>query len=150
MGKTKIKTMDPLVEKLKEELGIKEEVPQEEKLPQVSKAKKPGKTKPRSKKYQEKVADLNRSKTYPIAEAVEMVKKLSYSKFPGTLEAHVNTIESKAPDIHRGLGKLNQPSEELVANVKTLLQTVGKTKIRKVSLSPTMGPSVKLDLASIF
>ena len=56
--------------------------------------------------------------------------------------------EAKAPVIHLGLGKLDQPTEELSANVKTLLQTVGKTKIKKVSLSPTMGPSIKVDLAS--
>ena len=57
--------------------------------------------------------------------------------------------ESKAPIIHLGLGKLNQPNEELEANVKTLLQTIGKTRVKKVILSPTMGPSVKVDLASI-
>ncbi|MDP3733101.1 MAG: 50S ribosomal protein L1, partial [Candidatus Daviesbacteria bacterium] len=57
--------------------------------------------------------------------------------------------EAKAPVIHLGLGKLDQPTEDLVANVKILLQTVGKTRIKKVALSSTMGPSVKVDLASI-
>lgn len=218
------------------------------------KAQKPGKAKPRSKKYQEKVLDLDRTKSYPVDEAVEQVKKLSYSKFEGSLEAHINTIqtgirglvslpfasgkklkilafgpglkeedgvtigddstieeinkgkfdfdlvittpdwmpklakaakvlgprglmpnpkngtitedlkkavegfqagkteyktESKAPVIHLGLGKLSQPTEELSANIKTLLQTLGKSKVKKVSLSPTMGPSVKVDLASL-
>lgn len=225
----------------------------------ASKSTKPGKSKPRSKKYQEVVKDLDRTKTYPIETAVDMVKKLSYAKFNATLEAHVNTAqtgirglvslpyasgkklrilvfghlpepseyegvvfgddstiesisqgkvdfdlvittpewmpkltkvakilgpkglmpnpkngtitsgedglkkavegfqagkteyktESKAPVIHLGLGKLNQPTEELSQNVKTLLSTLGKTRIKKVSLSPTMGPSVKVDLASI-
>lgn len=221
------------------------------------KSQKPGKAKPRSKKYQEVTKDLDRTKTYPIDQAVEMVKKLSYSKFAGTLEAHVNTAqtgirglvslpyaagrklrilafgkgaeqsgadivgdeetlenisqgkidfdiivvspdwmpkltkvakvlgpkglmpnpkngtivsgedglkktvasfqagkteyktEPKAPVIHLGLGKLSQPTEELSANVTTLLQTLGKTRVKKVTLSPTMGPSVKVDLASI-
>ena len=217
------------------------------------KVQKPGKAKPRSKKYQELVKDLDRSKTYPIPEAVDMVKKLSYAKFNATIEAHVNTVasgirglvslpyasgkklrilafgkgadsagadivgtdstleeiekgkinfdlvittpdwmpklakvakvlgprglmpnpkngtitedlkkavegfqsgkteyktEPKAPVIHLGLGKLDQPTEELSANIKILLQTVGKTRIKKVTLSPTMGPSVKVDLAS--
>ncbi|MBI2017739.1 50S ribosomal protein L1 [Candidatus Daviesbacteria bacterium] len=215
---------------------------------------KPGKAKPRSKKYQEVVADLDRTKTYPLAEAVDMVKKLSYAKFNATIEAHINTnaqgirglvslpyasgkkltilafgkdadkcgadivgsdevieqintgkvnfdlvvatpswmpklakvarilgprglmpnpkngtitddlkktvegfqagkteykTESKAPVIHLALGKLDQTTEELSANIKTLLQTLGKTRIKKVSLSPTMGPSIKVDLASI-
>jgi large subunit ribosomal protein L1 len=226
------------------------------------------KTKPRSKKYQEKIqtlqeemkpedADENytyKSVSYKLPEAIEMVKKLSYSKFDGTLEAHINTTvtgirglislpyvsgkklrilafgkgaedagvdivgdestldiigkgkidfdlvittpewmpklakaakylgprglmpnpkngtialdlkkavesfqagkteyktESKGKVIHLGLGKLNQPSEELSANIKILLQTLGKSRISKVTLSPTMGAAVKVDLSSI-
>lgn len=57
--------------------------------------------------------------------------------------------EAKAAVIHLGLGKLNQPTEELSANIKTLLQTVGKTRVKQVRLAPTMGPSVKVDLTSI-
>lgn len=224
------------------------------------KAQKPGKThgsaskKVRSKKYQEKVAELDRTKALPVTEAIDLVKKLSYSKFDGTLEAHINTIqtgmrglvslpfasgkkltilafgkgaeesgadivgteevvetinkgkvsfdlvvttpewmpklakiarilgprglmpnpkngtitddlkkavegfqagkteyktESKAPVIHLGLGKLTQPNEELVANIKILIQTLGKTRVRKVTLAPTMGPSVRVELASL-
>lgn len=219
------------------------------------KTQKPGKSKPRSKKYQEVAKDLDRAKAYSLTEAVDMIKKLSYSKFNGTLEAHINTIslnlrglvslpfasgkklrilafgpftsdiedgvffgddstieeinkgkvnfdlvittpdwmhkltkiarilgprglmpnpkngtitndlkktiegfqagkteyktEGKAPVIHLALGKLNQPTEELTANIKTLLQTLGKTRVKKVFLSPTMGPSVKVDLTSI-
>ena len=57
--------------------------------------------------------------------------------------------ETKAPIIHIPLGKLTQPNEELSQNIKVLLSSVGKTKIKKVTLSPTMGPGVKLDLASV-
>ncbi len=219
------------------------------------KPQKPGKRKKvRSKKYQELTKDLDKSKTYPLSEAVDMVKKLNYTKFNATLEAHINTVqtglrglvslpfvtgkklrilafgkgaedsgadifgsdeaieeinegkvnfdllvttpdwmpklakiarilgprglmpnpkngtittdlkkavegfqagkteyktESKAPVIHIGLGKLDQPTEELSANIKILLQTVGKTKVKKLSISPTMGPSVKVDLSSL-
>ncbi|QQG43116.1 MAG: 50S ribosomal protein L1 [Candidatus Daviesbacteria bacterium] len=219
----------------------------------TSKVKHPTSKKVRSKKYQEISKDLDRSKSYPVSEAVDMVKKLSYSKFNGSLEAHIITAqtgvrglislpfasgrkirvlafgknapssgadivgddstltqiekgqinfdiivttpewmakltkvakilgprglmpnpkngtitndlkkalegfqggktefktESKSPIIHLALGKLNQPTEELSANVRTLLQTLGKSKILKVSLAPTMGPSVKLDFSS--
>ncbi len=220
------------------------------------KTQKPGKVKPRSKKYQELIKDLDKSKTYPLNEAVEMTKKMSMTKFDGTIEAHINTIqtgirglvslpfvsgkklkilvfgsanapkadeditigdesiietinkgkvnfdlvittpdwmpklakvarilgprslmpnpkngtivsdlkkavesfqtgkieyktESKAAVMHLGLGKLSQPTEELSANIKTLLVTLGKSRVKKVSLSPTMGPSVKLDLTSL-
>lgn len=283
MGKTKTKIMDDgqveeskkpakklgrqdeLVERLKAELedeaptkkGVKPEKVLETKPTQETpkaRPKKPGKVKPRSKKYQEISKDLDKTKTYPLNEALEMVKKLSYTKFTGTLEVHINTIstgmrglislpfvsgkklqilafgkgaessgadvagtdsvieeinkgkvnfdliittpewmpkltkvarilgpkglmpnpkngtitddlkksvesfqmgkteyktEQKAAVIHLGLGKLNQPTEELSANIKTLVQTLGKTRIKKVTLSPTMGPSVKLDLSSI-
>lgn len=221
------------------------------------KPQKPGKAKPRSKKYQEAIKDLDRTKAYSLLEAVDMAKKLSYSKFNATLEAHINTAqtgirglvslpyakgkkirilcfgpsnlqlegvvfgsdstieeidkgkvdfdlilttpewmpklakvarilgprglmpnpkngtiassedglkkavesfqagkteyktESKAPVIHLALGKINQPNEELVANIKTLYQTIGKSRIKKISLSPTMGPSVKINLTSL-
>ncbi|OGE77282.1 hypothetical protein A3J19_00835 [Candidatus Daviesbacteria bacterium RIFCSPLOWO2_02_FULL_41_8] len=198
--------------------------------------------------------DLDRTKIYSLTEAIDMVKKLSYSKFDATLEAHVNTAqmglrglvslpfatgrklrilafgkgaetagadivgsdetieeinkgkinfdivvttpewmpklakvarilgprglmpnpkngtitddlkkavegfqagkteyktESKAPVIHLALGKLNQPNEELMANIKTLYQTIGKSRVKKITLSPTMGPGIKIDLSSL-
>ena len=218
------------------------------------KIRKPGKAKPRSKKYLEAIKDLDRSKFYPLTEAVDLVKKVSYSKFDGTLEAHINThttgirglislpyasgkkirilafgkgaeesgadifgddstldniskgkiefdilittpdwmpkmaklakilgpkglmpnpkngtitedliksvesfqggkteykTEPKVPVIHLAFGKLTQPNEELEANIKTLYQILGKSRISKITLSPTMGPGVKLDLSSI-
>lgn len=240
MGRPKITTID--------DSAVVEEKAEEKKVEEVAvkKAVKPGKAKPRSKKYQEIEKNLDRNKSYPLTEAIELVKKLSYSKFESSLEAHINTIqtgmrglvslpfvtgrklkiltfegsdeiieeinkgnpdligvdlvvttpkwmpklakvarilgprglmpnpkngtitddlkkaiegfqagkteyktESKAPVIHITLGKLNQPTEELSANIKTLLQTLGKTRVKKVTLAPTMGPGVKLDLASI-
>lgn len=186
MGRPRIKTID---DSAKEEVSRVEQVPQVEEKKQEEKPRdtrdtsktrgtlKPGKAKPRSKKYQEIAKDLDRTKAYSLDEAVNMVKKLSYSKFNGTLEAHINTAqtgirglvslpyvkavesfqagkteyktEPKAPIIHIALGKLNQPNEELVANIKTLLQTLGKTRVKKLTLSPTMGPGIKVDLASI-
>lgn len=258
------RTQDRLVEKLKAELGIESENQPTEKADSVApktesparQKKTPSKSKPRSKKYQETSKNLDRSKTYPINEAIELTRKLSYSKFTGVLEAHINThqtgirglvslpfstgkklrilafgpstslrideevtigndetieqiskgkidfdlvvttaywmpklarvakilgprglmpnpkngtitddlkkavesfqagktefkTENKASVIHLGIGKLSQPNEELVANVKTLLSAIGKTKIKKITLSPTMGPSVRIDLTSI-
>lgn len=250
MGKTKIKTIDDSTSVIPSVSEESQDDKKEVKKPQTSKPK------PRSKKYQEAIKDLDRSKTYPIPEAVDMVKKLSYAKFNGSLEAHIVTAqtgirglislpfasgkklrilvfghlpspeeyegvvfgddstieqinqgkvdfdlvittpewmpklakiakilgpkglmpnpkngtivqdlqkavesfqsgktefktEPKAPVIHLPLGKLDQPTEELSANVKILLQILGKTKVKKVSLSPTMGPSVKVDLASL-
>lgn len=175
MGKTRTKVIDATQEVTKEpqekkalpEEQVSEKVVETKK--ETKKPQKPGKAKPRSKKYQAAIKDLDRTKTYPIPEAVDMVKKLNYAKFNATLNISINTAqtgirglislpyagkteyktEPKAAVIHLGLGQLNQPTEELSANIKTLLQTLGKSKVKKVSLSPTMGPSVRVDLTSV-
>lgn len=57
--------------------------------------------------------------------------------------------ESKALVIHLNIGKISQPEEELSQNVKAFYTVVGKSRVTKMTLTPTMGPSVKLDLSSI-
>ena len=57
--------------------------------------------------------------------------------------------EPKSPLLHMNLGKLDQPTEELAANVKALMTTLGKTRVKKMKLAPTMGPSVRINLTSI-
>ena len=228
---------------------------------QAAQAKKAVKTKvkPRGKKYLEAVKDVDKHQKYELKEAVDMIQKRSYTKFPGTVEIHINTnvknirglislpfasgkkltilafgkgaedsgadivgndailetvvkgkveadgkkfdvvittsewmpklakaarvlgprgmmpnpkngtilddlkksvgevqggkveykSESNGQVIHLGIGKVTQPVEEITANVKMLYSTIGKSKIRKIVLSPTMGPGVKVDLASI-
>ncbi len=89
MGRPKVTTIDDSAPV--EEVKVEEKKTEE---PVVKKAVKPGKAKPRSKKYQEIVKDLDRNKAYSLNEALELVKKLSYSKFESTLEAHINTIQT--------------------------------------------------------
>lgn len=63
----------------------------------------------------------------------------------------------KAGIIHVGAGKLSFSVEDLVSNVKTLVGAVVKAKpsgakgayVKSVYLSSTMGPSLKIDIASI-
>lgn len=209
----------------------------------------------RSKKYQEVAEQVDKVKKYPLNEAIELAQKTSYTKFPATMEVHINTavkgvrglitlpyasgkklkilafgkgaqesgadvvgtdqvlediIKGKLPDIdvivttpewmpklaraakvlgpkgmmpnpkngtitdnlnkviaelqggkieyktenngqviHLPIGKVSQPVEEISANIKLLYQTIGKSRIQKITLSPTMGPGVKVDLTSI-
>lgn len=262
---------DEFVEKLKAELGIEEEAKpvketkpakEEKKAEEKAETKKEekkaepkkGKEKPRSKKYKEVAALVDKNTTYPLNEAVELAKKVSYSKYDGTFELHVNTnsknirglvslpyasgkavkivafgkgadtsgadivgdedalkeiekgkinfdvmittpdmmprisrlakvlgprglmpnpkngtiatdlkkavdeiqsgkleykTESNKQVMHVSLGKISQPAEELAQNVKVLLTTIGKSKIRKAVLAPTLGPGVRLDLSSL-
>ncbi len=215
---------------------------------------KKGVIKYRSKKYQEAAEKIDKMKSYPLLEAVDLAKLTNYSKFDGTLEIHINTSlknvrgfvslpfvtgkklrvvafgkgadecgadilgddekleeiakgkidfdvlvttpewmlkisklakvlgpkglmpnpkngtisddlkkvvaelqsgkieyknEKAANVIHLGIGKVSQPTEELFANAKLLLATIGKSKIRKAVLSPSMGPGIRVDLSGI-
>jgi large subunit ribosomal protein L1 len=54
--------------------------------------------------------------------------------------------EKKAPVVHLNLGKLDQPDEELVANLEALIKAIGKAKIKKMTVCATMGPGVKVKI----
>ena len=63
----------------------------------------------------------------------------------------------KAGIVHAGIGKASFTDEALLANVKALVDALSKAKpsgakgtyIKKISLSSTMGPGVKVDTASV-
>ena len=57
---------------------------------QAAKSKKSSRS-GRSHKYQAVRAQVDKTKLYDVATAIELVKKLSYTKFAGTIEAHVQT-----------------------------------------------------------
>ena len=62
-----------------------------------------------------------------------------------------------SPIVHVSIGKVSSPDENLIANLKAVLAEINRLKPAKVSgnyilsvfLAPTMGPSVKVDLASL-
>ncbi len=64
------------------------------------------KPKKRSKKYIEIVGDFDKNKRYPLEEAVELVKKLSYSKFDGTISVDVRLSKLKSDESVRGTIRL--------------------------------------------
>lgn len=53
--------------------------------------------------------------------------------------------EKKAPLFHLVVGKTSQSDEEVVANVEHLLRVLG-TEVKKLSLSASMGPGVKVQV----
>lgn len=55
--------------------------------------------------------------------------------------------ERKAPLLHVRVGKENQPTEEIVANIEAVIKAVGPTSVLKLTLAPTMGPGVKVSLS---
>ncbi len=62
----------------------------------------------------------------------------------------------KAGIVHAGVGKASFTEEALAANVKALIEALNRSKpsgakgtyVKKVSLSSTMGPGVRVDMAS--
>jgi large subunit ribosomal protein L1 len=57
--------------------------------------------------------------------------------------------EKNGSVIHLTVGKTSQLSEEIAQNTKILFNTIGKTKIKKAVISPSMGLGIKVDLATI-
>ncbi len=51
--------------------------------------------------------------------------------------------------IHIAVGKVDQSPDEVAANIKALYNTLGKSRVKNITLAPTMGPGVKVDLRSI-
>jgi hypothetical protein len=65
--------------------------------------KQPKAARERSVKYKATRAQVDKTKLYDSFAAVELIKKLSYSKFPGTVTAHVSSNRSR----HHRLRHLN-------------------------------------------
>jgi large subunit ribosomal protein L1 len=84
--------------------------------------------------------------TNDVAEAVKAVKG-----------GQVEFRAEKAGLVHAGVGKASFSKEALIENVKAFVGAIAKAKpsgakgsyIKKVSLSTTMGPGVKLEVSSI-
>lgn len=63
----------------------------------------------------------------------------------------------KAGIVHAGVGKASFPEERLGANIRTFVEAIQKAKpagakgtyLKKVALSSTMGPGVRVDLGSL-
>lgn len=51
--------------------------------------------------------------------------------------------------IHLGVGKAEQSTDEIAANIKTLFTTIGKSRVKQLVIAPTMGLGVKIDPTSI-
>jgi large subunit ribosomal protein L1 len=74
-----------------------------------------------------------------------------------TKAGQVQYRAEKAGIVHAGVGKMSFPEDAIMANVKAFYEAVARAKptgvkgnyIKKVSLSSTMGPGLKLDVASL-
>lgn len=66
----------------------------------------------RGKKYADAVAQIDREREYPLGEAVELVKKLSFAKFDETVELSLNLNLKKSQTVRDTVVLPNQFVEE--------------------------------------
>lgn len=80
----------------------------------------------RGKKYKKVAEKLDKSKTYTLEKAIKEIKKLSYSKFVGSLELHadINVVKDKDPKSIKG--SLSLPHSEGSSDVKIAVFTKDK------------------------
>ena len=72
-------------------------------------------------------------------------------------QGRVEIKTEAVPIVHLSIGKVSTPDENLIANLKAIVSEINRLKPPKVQgnyilavfLAPTMGPSVKVDLASL-
>lgn len=120
-GGQRIKDMSATAVVIEEPVLIEpaEEAPQEKK--EVKTKKLP---KVRGKKYQNAKKMIDPALTYPIEEAIKLVKKTSFSKFGGSLEAHLKvkkvglTGEAQLPHLRAKEKKVAIFSPEILEKIK--------------------------------
>lgn len=117
---------------------LPEEIAEEE-----AKEKKTKAPKVRGKKYVEAKAKVNPAKTYPLKEAIELVKKTSYSVFDGVVELHLvvkKTGASARLTLPHSAGKEKKVEVATEATIKKL--TEGKIDFDVLLATPEMMPKL--------
>lgn len=113
-----------------EEELAKIEVPQGETSRDTRGTRKPRDTRPRQRgrRHKQALATVDKTKLYSLPEALELLRKVGYTKFDGTVELHINTVEkgiSGQVSLPHGTGKQTRVA---IADDK-LVEQVEKGKI---------------------
>ncbi len=127
---------------------------QEAKSPEAEVEEKPkkvkvGKAKIRSKKYQEIIKLIDRTKKYGVSEAIGLVKKTSLTKFDGNVEVHLRLLaKTGKPENLRGLIKyphLTGKSVKVVVIDEKMAKDIEKTGKADADIylaTPAMMPKI--------
>jgi large subunit ribosomal protein L1 len=107
--------------------------------------------KSRSKKYQAAKAQVEPGKLYPLAEALTLVKKVSVSKFDGSVEVHLKLIKKKGKSstespkgifhLPHGTGKM----KKIIVLDEAKIEEIAKTKKIDFDIAladPTLMPKI--------
>jgi len=57
--------------------------------------------------------------------------------------------EPKAPLIHQIIGKISYDEKKILENIKTLIESIGKSNIIDLYIKSSMSPSIKIDVSKI-
>ena len=155
---------EDILEEKKEAKEAKEEKKETAPKKEKAGAKLPPNRRPRirSKRYSDAVVKIERSKLYPFAEAIALIKETSTVKFNGTIEAHFNltrkpkdlglkndkkfpiSFERKFPLAHAKLGKVEDAQKDLEKSFDDIVKKIRKINIKKLTLSSSMSPGIKI------
>ena len=120
-----------------------EEVSASSQAPRKSKKEKFIKKKVRSQRYNASLLDLDKSKTYGLKDALELLSKFQKTKFDETIELHLNTVRSGISGtltLPHGTGKTTRVAiadEALLAEIET-----GKINFDILVATPDMMPKL--------
>lgn len=102
----------------------------------------------RSIKYIEAVSKVDKNKFYPLEEALELVRATSYSKFDGSIEAHIKIKIKKGQDnlrgtinLAHGVGKVTKVAIVDEAMIEKILKDK-KTEFDVLLARPEMMPKL--------
>lgn len=97
----------------------------------------------RSKRYKEMLLEVDRTKTYPLADALTLLPKIKLSKFDETVELHINTLTtgvSGQMKLPHGTGKVTKVAiadDSLIAEIEA-----GKITFDILVATPAMMPKL--------
>jgi len=159
--KTKKSTNEEVLKEAKEQIKKIEEAKNKEVSVKDKKVEKKNskksvtkKLKIRSKRYKKIVEEFDKTKKYSLEEAMEWVKKTSYSKFDGSVELHLNIIRKKNRNPIRKMVDLphgNGKKVNIVVLDESKIAEIAKTKkinadiyIAKPELMPKIARIAKI------
>ncbi len=103
----------------------------------------------RSKRYVEKASLVDKTKLYPLPDAISLVKQTSLTKFDGTVELHINLNPAALGDKKDLRGSVNLPHgtgkqvRVVIADEKILADVeAGKINFDILVAHPTMMPKL--------
>jgi large subunit ribosomal protein L1 len=114
------------------------------------KPKKERKVKSRGKRYKEAITKIDRSKFYPISDALELLREVSLTDFDASVELHINMTEKGlrgAVTLPHGTGK---EVKVVIADAKTIDKIIEDVQKGKIEFHALVAhPSVMPKLAKI-